>query len=1034
MATNENANVNVNVNGEAAQDQLTVLQKQAKKFRLEMEKANKAGDVKGFKNAERDFKAVNKQARQLAKNTFDVEKVLKSLNKATPRELTRAYRELNRVINSGDVKRGSAEWKRYANNLKRVKAEQMKVNTEIRGSQPLISRLANGFNKYFMIIGSGIASLTGLIFSFRKAIDASNEFESSIANLSALTGLVGKELDYLKQRALDFSGSTTEAGIRITKSAQDIIDAYTQMGSKRPELLKDKEALASVTEEAIILSQAAKMELVPATNSLAISMNQFNAKAKDAKRYINTIAAGSKEGAGDVLYIASALEKAGTAAETAGLNIEETVGVIETIAPKFSEPARAGTQLKNVFIRLQTGADEFNPAIVGMTKALENLSDANLTTTQMVKMFGTENLNAAQTLVDGTEEYKRYKDAVTGTNVAVEQAIKNTGTNKAKLEAARQSLNKVTIELGKKLAPALTFSTSGFSYLIRGVIKAIRFFKEYKNIIISAIAGIAAYTIAVNAATIGTKIYTAATWLAEKATRAFNLATKSNPIGLIIGLIASAATAIFLYSKKTKDATKEQKEFNTELEKTGAILGEDIYQNLKAKHKDFLKWSTEASRKDLNAVKNFMEQRIGELNRQLENLKPEDKKRFSKYWEDEKNKISKEISIIENELKKLNPKTTIGGETEEERKKRFEKLLDILKEANQVEENELKRKRAQDLITEETYQTELFALEQAYLFSRKALYEQFGENTTAIDGEMLDGQIAFMKAREGEYKKMLQNIMKSEDDFNKDIDQMMDSDMQDYINRLDNEIALEKEAFKQKEQMAMDFGAQIGNLIGTAMDDQTDAAKRFSKHLIMITLDTLRKLANAAIAKIAFEALASPDSVATFGVSGLAKIAGLTLLVEGAYATAAAALQYNKGRYPVKGANDGQMYFPDQIISNPATGIVKGPALISEVQDEMIIDGATTQRLIYNHPEIVNGIKALSQGFTPQFADGRYPQSTKEIRTETFTDPALLAMLELVAERLKTPAKAYVLMDEDNIDNIQQGLDNKSDFLKTVNA
>ena len=65
-----------------------------------------------------------------------------------------------------------------------------------------------------------------------------------------------------------------------------------------------------VTEQAIILSEAARMELVPATNSLAISMNQFNAQAKEAPRFINAIAAGSKVGAGNVLYIAEEIGRA----------------------------------------------------------------------------------------------------------------------------------------------------------------------------------------------------------------------------------------------------------------------------------------------------------------------------------------------------------------------------------------------------------------------------------------------------------------------------------------------------------------------------------------------------------------------------------------------------------------------------------------------------------------------------------------------------------------------------------------------------
>ncbi|TSA39232.1 MAG: hypothetical protein D4R64_00065 [Porphyromonadaceae bacterium] len=55
------------------------------------------------------------------------------------------------------------------------------------------------------------------------------------------------------------------------------------MGSQRPELLKDKEALASVTEAAIILSEAGKMELEPATASQSLQAEMTMVQATQTK-------------------------------------------------------------------------------------------------------------------------------------------------------------------------------------------------------------------------------------------------------------------------------------------------------------------------------------------------------------------------------------------------------------------------------------------------------------------------------------------------------------------------------------------------------------------------------------------------------------------------------------------------------------------------------------------------------------------------------------------------------------------------------
>lgn len=215
-------------------------------------------------------------------------------------------------------------------------------------------------------------------------------------------------MDWLADQAKKMSTETLEGGIRITQSADMIVDAFTKVGSARPELLKNKEALKEVTKEAIILSEAAGSELQPAVEALAMVMNQFNAPASEVRRIINTLAAGSKEGAGEIPYLTTAFEKAGTVASDAGISIEELVGIIETLSPRISQPEIAGRSLKGVILDLQKGADDTNPAIVGFAQAIENLGKKNLSTTELTKMFGDENITVAKILLNNTAEMNKY--------------------------------------------------------------------------------------------------------------------------------------------------------------------------------------------------------------------------------------------------------------------------------------------------------------------------------------------------------------------------------------------------------------------------------------------------------------------------------------------------------------------------------------------------------------------------------------------------------------------------------------------------
>jgi len=423
-------------------------------------------------------------------------------------------------------------------------------------------RMADGFNKYFGVITAVAASLTGLVFSFRKVVDVFNEYEKKLDNLSALTGLTGDNLTWLSQKAKEMSIGVVEGNIRITQSADAIVDAYTKVGSARPELLKSKEDLNMVTQEAIILSEAANTELQPAVSALAGVLNQFNAPASDSRRIINALAAGSKEGAGEIPYLTEAIEKSGTVAADAGLSYEELIGTIETLAPRISQPEMAGRSLRAVILKLQEGANDTNPAIVGMATAMENLGKKNLSVTELVKIFGIENITAAKILINNVGELKKYTTAVTGTSVALEQASINTDNNSSKLAQAQNRVQLMSIELGEKLAPALTFSTNAFSYLMKAILGSISFFNEHKAAVLSAMIGVMAYTTVVYGVAAAKKVWAAATWLVDVAMKALKITTKANIWGVVIAGIASVTTFLLSYRKSIDETVRSQQRLN----------------------------------------------------------------------------------------------------------------------------------------------------------------------------------------------------------------------------------------------------------------------------------------------------------------------------------------------------------------------------------------------------------------------------------------------------------------------------------------
>ncbi len=389
-------------------------------------------------------------------NSIDLE--MKRLQRNI-KEMTRGSEEYNRTM---------AKIQHLQGILKQHRQEIKGITTETKKATVSIGSMVDWFNRFGGVILSVIGFLTGFTLALRAIRDERNKLEESQAGLKALTGLDDDSIAWLTGQAKTLSTTMTKEGLRVRQSAAEILDAFMLVGSAKPELLGDKEALKAVTEEAMRLQAAAKdITLNEAVDSLTLSLNQYGAAADQAGRFTNVLAAGSQAGSANIASQAKAIRNAGTAAASANVPIEQTVALIETLAYRGIKDEVAGTGLKKFFLVLQTGADETNPKIVGLDKALENLKNKNMDAGAIKKMFGEEGYNTASVILQNTEMVKDFTAAVTGTNVAYEQAAINSDTAQAKLEQARNKMKLAAIDLGEKLNPALTVSTNMLTNVLK---------------------------------------------------------------------------------------------------------------------------------------------------------------------------------------------------------------------------------------------------------------------------------------------------------------------------------------------------------------------------------------------------------------------------------------------------------------------------------------------------------------------------------------------------------------------------------------
>lgn len=491
--------------------------------------------------------------------------------------------------------------------LKEYRQEINKTSAEQKGLKFSFGNMVDGFNRFGGFIASIVATITGLVLGIRQLREESMKLEDSQHGLKALTGLDDDSIAWLTEEAKKLSTNVTEDGLRIRQSASEILDAFMLVGSAKPELLGDKEALEEVTVEAARLQAAARdINLNQAVDALTLSMNQYGATSEEAARYANALAAGSKEGAANIASETAAIRNAGVAAASANVSFEQTVGLIQTLAYKGIKDEVAGTGLKKFFLTLQTGADDVNPKIVGLDKALENLANKNMDAADIKKMFGEEGYNTASVILQNIDMVKMYTDAVTDTSIAVEQAATNSNTASAVMAQARNELKLAGMELVEDLNPAILQMMNSLTSSTRVTQNVIKFLTEHRVTLGLLVAMIVTYNTWMNRKILLDKLSVLWNNKLKVAIMGVTNAMKANPWMALASVVVVATGAIIDYQRELSKVVKTQTLLNdlNEKAKTSVQAEKDELDRLLkvAKDEKRSKEEREVAIKKLNKI------------------------------------------------------------------------------------------------------------------------------------------------------------------------------------------------------------------------------------------------------------------------------------------------------------------------------------------------------------------------------------------------------------------------------------------------
>lgn len=428
-----------------------------------------------------------------------------------------------------------------------------------------------------LIAGGMLAA--GLGFSVKKAGD----FEQKIADVQAVTGVTGKELESVKNLAIEMGSSTAFNSIEAADGIEQMSRASLSLETIMNGGLKS----------ALDLASAGGISVADSAEIASASLNIFAKDHLTVAQAANILAGADKAGATSISSLQMGLSQVGAVATGVGLSFKDTAATLAMFEKNGLKGSDAGTSLKTMLMNLQprtkeqietfkqlgiitkNGTNQFFDHH-GKMKNIAAISDilktkmSGMTDQQrqytLETMFGSDAIRAANVLYkEGAAGLNKVQKEMLGVTAA-QMAATKVNTFNGSMKMLNNEILNAGISLGTALIPAIKTLASG----IKAVVSTFnKFPAPLKNTIaifgaISAVGLLAFGGLAIAASTLINSLVTlgivnsttSATFVSGlakgvlSATRAFigfNAALLTNPITwVVVGVVALVAGTVLL--------------------------------------------------------------------------------------------------------------------------------------------------------------------------------------------------------------------------------------------------------------------------------------------------------------------------------------------------------------------------------------------------------------------------------------------------------------------------------------------------------
>ena len=417
------------------------------------------------------------------------------------------------------------------------------------------------------LIASGMTAAGLAVAAFGvAAVKMAADFDQQMSTVQANTGATSAQMDQLRAAAI-------EAGASTVYSASDSADAINDLGKAG---MSVTDILNGGLSGALNLAASDGMAVGDAAEYMANALSMFHLKGSQASQVADTLAAGAGKAVGNVSDFGEALNNCGAQANSFGMNIQETTGVLALFAQNGTIGAEAGTQLNSMLMKLAAPSAEASNTMkelgisaydaqhhfVGMANFAGQLQKAekNLTDEQRnqanATIFGSYAIKAANYLYEAGESgVNKWTKAVSESGYAAEQAAAKNNNLKGDLENLSGSMESLMISVGegaqgplRKMVQGLDTMVDAFAGLPSGAQQTI--------VVMASLAGV-----------FGAVHKAAGNLNGSTSTMANNIGLAIDPIQRVKTALASAQTAFQMFKASSMSASEQMEAFGTSASK-----------------------------------------------------------------------------------------------------------------------------------------------------------------------------------------------------------------------------------------------------------------------------------------------------------------------------------------------------------------------------------------------------------------------------------------------------------------------------------